>query len=167
MRPPSIDVEPRSPAGEAVGLLEEATNVVNAASWVFSGIEQVTGLRLGQLRVVRAVARGAMSAGDVARRVGELDASANATIASLIKAGYLTQERGDPGGPFVSTDVVRLTEVGVVLLDQIAAVQLRLLDTLVVTLDDNEVRGLRETLRSVAKALVTAADRRPEHTEQR
>lgn len=160
VRPPSIDVLPSSPAGQTAGLIEELTGVVDATSWVFAGIEQVTGLRPGELRVVRAVARGVMPVGEVARRVGELDAAADATVTSLTKRGYMRRERGEPGSPCATSDVVRLTEVGVALLDQIAAVQLRLLDALVVTLDDEEVRGLRETLRCGAKALEAAADQR-------
>ena len=101
-----------------------------------------------------------MPVSEVARRVGELDAATNATITSLTKRGYLVQERGDPGGALAVSHVVRVTETGLALLDQMAAVQLRLLDTLVVTLDDDGVRGFREALRSLAKALDAAASSR-------
>ena len=89
---------------------------------IAEGIEQVTDLRLGQLRAMHAIADGAEGWADVGRATSEHREAARATVRSLQRAALVTEVGAPP--------VLRLTEQGRARLDQLTGLQIRLLAVL-------------------------------------
>lgn len=89
-------------------------------------IEDVTGLRSGELRVLRAIVEddGVPAVDDVARVLGEHPDAVAVTVASLRERGMITPPP-DTGG--ASTEGLEVAERGRVRLDQLAALEVRML----------------------------------------
>lgn len=151
-RPAPIDTEPSGRLEEVLGLLDELTEVARVSEGLFRGVEQVTGLRAGEVHVLLAVAHGTSAVREVARRIGELDDAAGATVESLIQRGLLAgNHRDDSRDDSSAAGFLHLTDQGAAVLEQIEGVQVRLLDTLVEALGQEGVRGFRATLQAIAE----------------
>lgn len=127
-------------------------------------IERLTGLRIGELAAVSAVAAGADHPRAVARRTGQADAAAEATVEGLCARGLLGRHHhplAQAGSPPL---LVHVTEAGRVTLEQAEALQVRLFDAVVGTLDEPAAQRVREAAGSMADALDPArvGARRPE-----
>jgi len=119
-RPTPVDTEPRGRLDEVLGLLDELTDVARVSEGMFRGLEQVTGLRAGEVYVLLAVAHGASPVREVARRIGELDDAAGATVESLIQRGLLARNhRDDSRDGSSAPGFLHLTDQGAALLEQI------------------------------------------------
>ena len=151
-RPAPVDTEPSGRLDEVLGLLDELTEVARVSEGLFRGVEQVTGLRAGEMYVLLAVSHGANPVREVARRIGKLDDAAGATVESLIQRGLLARNHRDDSGDGLSAPgFLHLTDQGAAVLEQIEGVQVRLLDTLVETLGEQGVRGFRATLQAITE----------------
>lgn len=158
VRPTPVDANPSGRLEEVLGLLDDLSEVATRSQALFRGIEQVTGLRVGELHVMLAVADGNCQVRDVARRIGQPDAAAATTVEGLVQRGMLrwhghrTPTSGDsPLG-------LRLTDIGAAVLEQTQGVQIRLLDALVGELGQHGADAFRTTLRAVAGVLRTAGN---------
>ncbi|WP_413451818.1 hypothetical protein AA0Y32_14130 [Georgenia phoenicis] len=120
------------------------------------GVEELTGLRLGELQALTAVAEGADHYRTVARVTGQADAAAEATVAGLVRQGLLGQHHhpNEPNADAKPT-LVHLTPKGEAVLVQSEAIRIRLLDTVAQTLGDPEL----ELMRVAADALNLGAHR--------
>lgn len=152
-RPGQVDADPSARLEEVLRLLDELTEVAGLSEGLFRAIEHVTGLRVGEVQVLRAATCGA-EVYDVARRVGQPDGAVNATVDGLVERGLI--RRDQQAGP---TAVLRLTEAGNAALEQTQGVQIRLLDTLVAEVGADGARAFRNTLHGIAGVLRTLAER--------
>lgn len=153
-RPGQVDADPSTRLEEVLRLLDELTEVARLSGGLFGAIEQVTGLRVSEIQVLRAVTRSGVEVHDVARRVGQTDDAANATIGGLVERGLI--HRDQRAG---QTAMLRLTEAGTAALEQTQGVQIRLLDTLVAEVGADGMRAFRTTLHGIAGVLRTLAER--------
>ncbi|MEO8556853.1 MAG: hypothetical protein ABI474_09295 [Actinomycetota bacterium] len=166
-RPAPVDTEPSGRLDEVLGLLDELTKVARASEGLFRGVEQVTGLRAGEVHVLLACAYGASAVRDVARRIGELDDAAGATVESLIQRGLLARNHCEDSGEGSSVPgFLQLTDQGAAVLEQIEGVQVRLLDTLVGGQGEQGVPGFRATLQAITEVWNSVASH-AEHLELR
>ncbi len=159
VRPASADAAPSDRVGDVLGLLDDLSVVVELADRLLRGIEQLTGLRPGEIRVVLALSAGARPLDEVARQIGESDPATVGAVDDMVGRGVLERRTADD-------ESVRLTETGVALLEQIQGVQVRLLDALADAAGESGVQVVRTTLQAFAKVAGTVgdhADRVPRH----
>jgi DNA-binding MarR family transcriptional regulator len=152
-RPGQVDTDPSARLEEVLRLLDELTEVAGLSEGLFRAIEHVTGLRVGEIQVLRAITHSGAEVHGVARRVGQSDDAVMATVDGLVERGLV---RDRPAGP---TGVLRLTEAGTAALEQTQGVQIRLLDTLVAEVGADGARAFRTTLQGIAGVLRTLASR--------
>jgi DNA-binding MarR family transcriptional regulator len=153
-RPGQVDADPSARLEEVLHLLDELTEVAGLSEGLFRAIEHVTGLRVGEIQVLRAVTRSGAEVHDVASRVGQPDDAVNATVDGLVERGLFRRDRR--AGP---NAVLRLTGAGTAALEQTQGVQIRLLDTLVAEVGADGARAFRTTLHGIAGVLRTLARR--------
>ncbi len=117
---------------------------------IVSGVEELTGLRLGELQALTAVAEGADHHRTVARLTGQADAAAAATVDGLVRSGLLARHH-HPAEPNRSAEptLVHVTPKGEAVIGQAEAIRIRLLDTLAQSLSETEL----EQVRAAADAL--------------
>ncbi|HEU0041940.1 MAG TPA: hypothetical protein VFQ15_06290 [Jiangellaceae bacterium] len=150
-RPVPLDTEPSRRLGEVLRLLDDVAAITGVTNGLFHGIEQVTGLRPGEVQVLLAVALGAQAIPDVAQRTGQADAATAATVDGLIHRGMLASTPHE-------VSWLELTDAGAAVLEQVEGVQVRLLDTLVDALGEVGVAGFRATLQAIASVANTVGD---------
>jgi DNA-binding MarR family transcriptional regulator len=151
-RPAPIDTDPSQRLGDVLDLLDDLALVTAGTAMLFRGIEQVTGLRVGEVQVLLAVAHGADQATQVASRTGQPDDAALATITGLVDSGLLRRHvpgTAEDGGESAAS--LRLTDSGTAAFEQAEAVRIRLLGMLVAELGREGVEGLRAGLRALAR----------------
>jgi DNA-binding MarR family transcriptional regulator len=149
-----VDTRPAARIQDVLDLFDELARIARMSEGLFAGIEQVTGLRVGQVQLLRSVAGGAVEARELARRVGQTDEATTATIDGLVRHGLLHRERRP-----VKPERLRLTGKGTALLEQTQGVQVRLLDTLIGEAGADGVQAFRTTLNGIADVLGTIASR--------
>lgn len=136
----------------AVARMEnEAERMAEIRQELFAGIEKLTGKRLGEVEALRAVADGAEHHRAVARRTGQSDAAADATVAGLVRDGYLSRHR-HPAERRRDAEptLVSVTARGRALLAQVDAIRLRLLDAVVDSIDDGQLDLARQAAEILA-----------------
>ncbi|MTV24050.1 winged helix-turn-helix transcriptional regulator [Nitriliruptoraceae bacterium ZYF776] len=130
----------------AVAITDVLDTLLEVGPEAVDGIEDRTGLRLGQLRVLHVVRTGTDRPRRIAERTGEHLDTTVATIATLQRAGLLLGDAFDPmDGP------VRLTEAGRARLDQLAALQLRLVAELPPSLSRRLLASVRVLVARLAE----------------
>lgn len=148
---------------ETLDLVDQMTAMTRSQEQISRAIERLTGLRLGELEALSAVAEGAEHPRAVARRTGQADAAAEATCHGLIARGLLGRHH-HPLARGGRPQLVHVTEAGKVALEQAEALRVRLFDAVVDSLDDVGPGQMRDTVRLMADALDPArvGARRPE-----
>ena len=158
--------EPTRRAREVAGrmpvvleLLDELTELAEAGEGLRRRVEQVMGLRAGELRVLVAVSRGAAHPRAVAGETGQADEAAGATLEALVHRGLLSRHghRNSPAGGAEPT-LLRVTDAGLVLLQQAEGLQIRILDAVVLALGDEGAGSLRHTVQALGEALTGDGD---------
>ena len=111
---------------------------------IVSGVEELTGLRLGELQALTSVADGADHYRAIARLTAQADAAAAATVDGLVRKGLLARHH-HPAEPNVDAEptLVHLTPKGEAVLGQAEAIRIRLLDTLAQSLTPDELEQVR------------------------
>lgn len=139
----------------APGQLEQTRRLI------VSGVEELTGLRLGELQSLTAVSEGAEHHRAVARLTGQADAAAAATVEGLVRKGLLDQHHHPAEtNAHAKPTLVHLTPRGEAVLGQSEAIRIRLLDTVAQSLDDVAL----EQVQAAADAL--RPGRRPDERRQ-
>lgn len=116
-----------------------------------TGVEELTGLRLGELQTLMAVAEGTDHYRTVARLTGQADAAAQATVTGLVSKGMLARHH-HPSERNLRAEqtLVHITPKGEAVLVQSEAIRYRLLDTVAQTFSGSELEQMRiaaDTLR--------------------
>lgn len=142
--------------------LEDGSDHLAAARrQVLGGVEELTGLRAGELQALRAVADGAEHYREVARRTGQADAAAQATLDGLVRKGLLDRHRHpaevDPAAP---PSLVHLTGRSRAVLGQAEAIHVRLLDRVVASLDGLDLDAARSAVDLVHHSLTASGGSR-------
>ena len=132
-----------------LALMDELALLAGAGEEVRRQVDELTGLRSGELQALLAVADGADRPAAVAEATGQVDDAAAATIEALRRRGLVVR------GP-----VLRLTESGRVVRQQAEALRIRLLHGVVSALGEratDELRGAVQALGSVLSPDAPAA----------
>ncbi|WP_418606802.1 MarR family winged helix-turn-helix transcriptional regulator [Georgenia sp. SUBG003] len=155
--------EPGNDLVETLALADQMTAMVRSQEQISRAIERLTGLRLGEMQALEAVARGADHPRAVARRTGQADAAAEATCQGLLARGLLARHH-HPLSRGGRPRLIHVTEAGRVALEQVEALHLRLFDVVVDSLEEIDPDQMRATVRRIADALDPAqvGARRPE-----
>lgn len=159
-RPAPIDTDPSQRLGDVLDLLDDLALVTAGSATFFSSIEQVTGLRVGEIQVLLAVSHGADRVSRLASRTGQPDDAVRATIAGLVDRGLLQRPAAgtaEDGGDSAAS--VRLTDSGTAVFEQAEAVRIRLLGMLAAQLGREGVESLRAGLRALARVFEAEPDR--------
>lgn len=106
----------------ALLLSEILQHLTTSSSHLHALVASATGLRLGELRVLDAVAADTAELSEVAVRTGEPPAALRATLTALAASRHVTLTTPQHGRL-----LAEITESGRARLDQLAAIQLRLL----------------------------------------
>lgn len=150
-RPAPVDADPSHQLDAVLDLLDDLALVTTGSAALFRGIERVTGLRVGEIQVLRAIAHGADQTQQIASRVGQPDEAAMATVGGLVERELLQWHSPGTSAGSDSVGGLRLTDVGTAVLEQSEGVQIRLLDTLVGELGQQGVGTLRTSLGALAR----------------
>jgi DNA-binding MarR family transcriptional regulator len=150
--------EPTTRLTDTLQLVEEMSAVTRSQEQIYATIEGLTGLRFGELQALTSVADGAEHARAVARATGQVDAAAEATLEVLERRGLLARHAHPAGPDGAAPSLVHLTPSGAVALQQAEALQVRLLDSALASLDAEEAGRLRA---AVDRAVGIAARQRP------
>ncbi|MEE6287155.1 MarR family winged helix-turn-helix transcriptional regulator [Georgenia sp. MJ173] len=136
--------------------------LATARHQVLGGVEELTGLRAGELHTLLAVADGAEHHRDVARRTGQADAAAAATIDGLVRHGLLDRHHhpSEPNAEATQT-LVHVTPRGQAVLGQSEAIRVRLLDKIAGSLEDVDLETARSTVDALHHSLTVGAGRQP------
>ena len=128
--------------------------VARSRGQVFSTIERLTDMRYGELEALTAVSDGADHHREVGRRTGQTDAAAAATVEGLVRRGLLAQHH-HPEAPddLSEPTLVHVTPAGTVALQQAEALQVRLLDSVLGSLDEEQTDRLRDAVQQVGDGL--------------
>lgn len=142
---------PQSDLSEIYGTESEALRLEGTRRKIVGGVEELTGLRLGELHTLIAVADGADHYRVIARMIGQTDAAAAVTVDGLVRKGLLTRHHhpSEPN-PKAEPTLVSLTARGGAMIGQSEAIRIRLIDAVAQNLDEDELRHVRlaaETLR--------------------
>lgn len=143
--------EPSAQMAQFLRLDDDAGRLEQARHQLVGGVEELTGLRLGQLQTLVAVADGADHHREVARATGQADDAAAVTVDGLVDRGLLARHHhpAEPN-PHATPTLVHLTPRGEAVLGQSEAIRIRLLDAVAHSLAPDELRQVRiasETLR--------------------
>jgi len=149
-----LDSVPGDRFDQILGLLSEVEALNDASSTIRHRLEETTGLRVGELQTLRAVAAGAEHPRAVAHATGQVNEAAVATIDSLVRRGLLgrhhhrasPRRRSRPG-------LLHVTDPGQVVLHQVEGIQIHILEALLMALGDRETNELRSDLRTLTSAL--------------
>jgi hypothetical protein len=157
VRPEPVDTRPSRRLSEVFHLLDDLAQVTAGSAALFRGIEQVTGLRVGEIQTLLAVVGGTDRIPELASRVGQPEEAGAVTVAGLVDRGLLQWHHPDvaAGQPDPTVARMRLTDAGAALLEQTEGVQIRLLDTLVASLGQEGVSSLRASLQALARLFGT------------
>lgn len=162
-RPAPVDASPSDRLGEVLGLLDELAEIIRESEALLRGIEQVTGLRVGELHVLLAVAHGTGRLRSIAQRIGQPDHAASATIEGLVQRRLLDWRQNGTADGDPPVDMLRVTDSGAAVLEQTEGVQIRVLDTLVAHLGRHGVAAFRTTLQAVGEVLRTVGSQAKVH----
>ncbi|MGY1707645.1 hypothetical protein ACI79C_24040 [Geodermatophilus sp. SYSU D00697] len=148
------------PPGErltaVVDLVDELAGIARATDRLVETMQEVTGVRRGEIEALQAVADGARHPREVARRTGQVDHAADATTEALVRRGLL-HRAPHPDAPALApgSAVLEVTEAGRVVLQQAEGVRIRVLDRVVGALGRRDTAALRASVRALAGALAT------------
>jgi DNA-binding MarR family transcriptional regulator len=156
--------QPGEDLEQTLDLVDRMTAMTRSQEQISRAIERLTGLRLGELQTLSAVAEGADHPRAVARRTGQADAAAEATVEGLCARGLLDRHHHPLARSGGRPRLVHVTEPGRVMLEQAEGLRVRLFDAVVGSLDETGADKVHDAVRSMADALDPArvSARRPE-----
>lgn len=150
--------EPSGRLTDTLELVDRVAVLSDSRDHVFRTIEELTGLRLGELQAIEAVDDGADHPREVARRTGQTAAAATATCDGLVDKGLLGRHHHEsaPRGGGDEPGLLHVTAAGRVALGQVEALQVRLTDSVLAGLGDEEAQRLRTAVDNAGRRLATA-----------
>jgi len=146
---------------EVLDTVAETEFLTGAREQIFDAIERLTGMRLGEIQVLVAVAEGADHHRAVARATGQVDAAAEATVEALVRKGALARHHHPSARNGDAPTLVHLTPRGDALLAQSEAIRVRLIDAVLDSLGPASSAELRLAAHTLTQTLgATAISRR-------
>ncbi len=139
-----LDIRPGTSMTCVLALMDELAHLAGAGEAVRRTMEELTGLRSGELEALLAVAGGADRPADVAEATGQVDEAAAATVAALRRRGLVTTA---PGG------ALQLTETGQVVRQQAEGLRIRILSGVVGALGEQATGELRSAVQALGSVL--------------
>ncbi|MFC4554629.1 MarR family winged helix-turn-helix transcriptional regulator [Georgenia faecalis] len=146
--------QPSAHLTRVLDVVDEGVPLTTPHTAVSRTIEQLTGLRLGEVQTLAAVADGAHHHREIARRTGQPDAAAAATVDGLVARGSLAR-RHHPAEtrPGATPTLVGLTSQGEAILRQAEAIQVRVLDAVVEALGSDQTDQVHAAGQAVRRTL--------------
>jgi hypothetical protein len=139
-----LDIRPGTSMTGVLALMDELALLAGAGEEVRRQVDELTGLRSGELQALFAVADGAERTAAVAEATGQVDDAAAATVEALRRRGLVA---GAPGA------VLRLTETGQVVRAQAEGLRIRVLHGVVSALGEQATGELRSTVQALGSVL--------------
>jgi hypothetical protein len=150
------EIRPGTSMSGVLGLMDELTLLAGAGEEVRRRVEDLTGLRSGELQALLAVADGADGSAAVARATGQVDDAAAATVEALRRRGLVTSAPGSARG-----GTLHLTENGRVVRRQAEGLRIRILHGVVSALGEEATEDLRSSVQALGSVLAPDAPRMP------
>ena len=139
-----LEIRPGTSMTGVLALMDELALLAGAGDEVRRQVEELTGLRSGELQALLAVADGADRPAAVAEATGQVDDAAAATVEALRRRGLVNRA---PGA------ALRLTEYGRVVRQQAEGLRIRALHGVVSALGEQATGELRSTVQALGSVL--------------
>jgi hypothetical protein len=139
-----LEIRPGTSMTGVLALMDELALLAGAGEEVRRQVDELTGLRSGELAALLAVADGADRPAAVAVATGQVDEAAVATILALRRRGLVTG---------ASAAALQLTEHGQVVRQQAEGLRIRVLHGVVSALGEQETASLRSTVQALGSVL--------------
>jgi DNA-binding MarR family transcriptional regulator len=139
-----LEIRPGTSMTGVLALMDELALLAGAGEEVRRQVEELTGLRSGELQALLAVADGADRPAAVAEATGQVHDAAAATIEALRRRGLVNRA---PGA------ALRLTEYGQVVRQQAEGLRIRALHGVVSALGEQATAELRSTVQALGSVL--------------
>ena len=137
-----LEIRPGTSMTGVLALMDDLALLAGAGEEVRRQVDELSGLRWGELQALLAVADGADRPAAVAEATGQVDGAAAATVEALRHRRLVT------GAP-----VLRLTEHGRVVRQQAEGLRIRLLHGVVSALGEQAAGELRSTVQALGSVL--------------
>lgn len=145
--------QPSEHLPQVLDLHDEADGVAATRQEIMRRVEGLTGMRLGEIEALAAVAGGAKHHREVARQTGQADRAAAATVDGLVQRGALGRHRHPAERGAAAPTLVHLTPRGEAALQQSEALRVRMLDAAVDTLGHEEITRARAAATTLTDVL--------------
>lgn len=136
-----LEIRPGTSMAGVLALMDELALLAGAGEEVRRQVEELTGLRSGELQALLAVADGADRPAVVAEATGQIEDAATATVEALRRRGLVTRAP------------LRLTESGSVVRGQAEGLQIRFVHGVVSALGEQATGELRSTVQALGAVL--------------
>jgi hypothetical protein len=147
-----LEIRPGASMTGVLALMDELALLAGAGEEVRRQVDELTGLRSGELAALLAVADGADRPAGVAAATGQVDEAAAATVLALRRRGLVTASSGT---------ALQLTEHGQVVRQQADGLRIRVLHGVVSALGEQETASLRSTVQALGSVLSRGPGARP------
>ncbi|SDF02478.1 hypothetical protein SAMN05660662_0756 [Blastococcus aurantiacus] len=143
-----LEIRPGTSMTGVLALMDELALLAGAGEEVRRQVDELTGLRSGELQALLAVADGADRPTTVAEATGQVDDAAAATVEALRRRGLVTSASGA---------ALQLTEAGRVVRQQAEGLRIRVLHGVVSALGEQATDQLRRTVQALGSVLAPEA----------
>lgn len=160
-----IDLAPGERLGDILELLDDLAVINRASEGLLRQVQELTGLRLGELQGLLAISQGAEHPRAVAAATGQVDEAATATLESLRVRGLIARHRHPEAPQGAAPQLLHLTDLGVAALQQAEGIQVRVLEAVVLALGQRQTGQLRTSIQALAGVMEGAAQTSPPSLE--
>jgi len=136
-----LEFRPEASMTGVLALMDDLALLAGAGEEVRRQVDELTGVRSGELQALLAVADGADRPAAVAEATGQVDDAASATVEALRRRGLVTRAP------------LRLTESGRVVQQQAEGLRIRVLHGVVSALGEQATGELRSTVQALGSVL--------------
>ncbi|MGO1974022.1 MAG: MarR family winged helix-turn-helix transcriptional regulator [Propionibacteriaceae bacterium] len=149
-----VDLPPSTNLSDILGLLDDLEQINQISNQVLQQVQNLTGLRIGEMQALLAIADGADHPRAVAAATGQIKEAAAATVDSLVRRGLVDRHAHD-ADPDAASDpgLVHITPAGRGALEQSEAIRVRVLDALSLALGPDRTSELRTGIQAVAEVM--------------
>lgn len=150
-----VDVPPSSTLSDTLGLLDDLEQINQISQQVLQQVQNLTGLRIGEMQTLLAIADGAEHPRAIAEATGQVKEAAAATVESLVRRGLVDRHAHDaaPDESGSGPGLVHVTAAGRGALEQSEAIRVRVLDSLALVLGPERSSELRTGIQAVAEVM--------------
>ena len=154
----TVDLVPGDRLGDILELLDDLAAINRMSEGLLHQVQQLTGMRLGELQALLAVAQGADHPRAVAVATGQVDEAATATLESLIGRGLVGRHPHPNAPEQAEPALLHVTDLGVAALQQAEGIQVRVLEAVVLSLGQRRTSQLRTSIQALSQVMGEAGD---------